>query len=92
MTADILFINGIPFFISLSPNITFNVVSHLEYRKSTTTFKSFKEIYMYYLKRGFQITTLHVDGEIAPLQELIQEIPGGLSSENDPEIERRIQV
>ena len=30
---------------------------------------------MYYLKRGFQITTLHVDGEFSPLQALIQEIP-----------------
>ena len=43
-----------------------------------TIFKYFKEIYMYYLKRGFQITTLHVDGEFAPLQALIQDIPVGL--------------
>ena len=33
---------------------------------------------MYYLKYGFQITTLHVDGKFAPLQELIKEMPGGL--------------
>ena len=32
---------------------------------------------MYYLKRGFQITTLNVDGEFASLQVLIQDMPGG---------------
>ena len=32
---------------------------------------------MYYLKRGFQIKTLHVDGEFVALQSLIQEMPGG---------------
>ena len=47
---------------------------------------------MYYLKRGFQITTLHVNGNFAPLQALIQEIPGwdrfnlASASENVPEI------
>ena len=38
--------------------------------------KAFEEIYMYYLKRGFKITALHVDGELEPLQALIQEMPG----------------
>ena len=32
---------------------------------------------MYYLKRSFQITTLHVDDEFAPLQALIEDITGG---------------
>ena len=32
---------------------------------------------MYYLKYGLQLKTLHVDGEFAPLQALIQEMPGG---------------
>ena len=45
---------------------------------------------MYYLKCGFQITTLHVDGEFVPLQALIQDMPGGpifnptSASEHDP--------
>ena len=41
MTSDILFVNGIPFFILLSRNITSTTVSHLEDRKSITTFKPF---------------------------------------------------
>ena len=53
---------------------------------------------MYYLKRGFHITILHVDGEFAPLQSLIQDMQGGprvnLSSANEhvTEIDRRIRV
>ena len=53
---------------------------------------------MYYLKRGFQITTLYVNGEFAPLQALIQDMPEVLRSklesacEHVPEIERQILV
>ena len=50
-------------------------MSHLDDIKAITMFKSFKEMYMYYLKRGFRITTLHVDGEFAALQALIHEVP-----------------
>ena len=32
---------------------------------------------MYNLKPGFQITTLHADGEFVPLQALIHDMPGG---------------
>ena len=76
MTAYLLLLNGMPFFISLSYNINVSIVINLEYRKSITTFKAFKQICMYYLKRGFRITTLHVDGKFAKLQSLLQVITG----------------
>ena len=50
VAATIFFVNGVPLFISLSPNTTFTAVGHLEERKSITTFKHFKEIYMHHLK------------------------------------------
>ena len=79
-------------------NINFTAVSHPGNRKATIIFKYFKEIYMYYLKYGFQITTLHVDGKFAPLKALIQEMPGGpkvnlaSDSEHVTDIERQIQL
>ena len=97
MAADIFFVNGIPFFISLSCNITLTVVIHIKDIKPITIFKALKEIYMYYLKCVFQITTLHVDVKIAPLQALIQDIPGGQrvnlssASEHVTETERQIR-
>ena len=95
MTAGIFFVDGKSFFISSSCNITLTMVRHIEDRKTSTILKYLKEIYMYYLIRGFQITTLHVDGEFAPLQALIQEMPGGQmfnlssASEHITEIERQ---
>jgi hypothetical protein len=59
---------------------------------------AFKEIYQYYLQRRFSITTVHADGEFAPLKVLIESLPGGplvnLASpdEHVPEIKRQIQV
>jgi hypothetical protein len=98
LTADIFFVNKIPFFLTLSRKICFTAVNHLANRTVPHIFKAFKEIYQYYLQRGFRITVLHADGEFAPLKILIESMPGGpvvnLASANEhvPEIERRIRV
>jgi hypothetical protein len=55
-------------------------------------------MYQYYLQCGFHITTVHAEGEFAPLKTLIEAMSGGpmvnLASANEhvPEIERRIRV
>jgi hypothetical protein len=98
LTADIFFVNKIPFFLTLSRKICFTAVNHLANRTVPHIFKAFKEIYQYYLHRGFRITVVHADGEFAPLKILIELMPGGpavnLASANEhvPEIERRIRV
>jgi hypothetical protein len=98
MTTDILFVNKNPFFLTLIRNITFTAVNHLADRTAKQIFKAFKEIYQYYLQRGFHITLVHADGEFASLKPLLESIPGGpvvnLASANEhvPEIERRIRV
>jgi hypothetical protein len=98
LTADIFFVNKIPFFLTLSRKICFTAVNHLSNRTVPQIFKAFKEIYQYYLQRGFRITTVHADGEFEPLKTLIASLPNGplvnLASANEhvPEIERRIRV
>jgi hypothetical protein len=98
MTADIFFVNKIPFFLTLSRKISFTAVNHLADRTTKTIYQAYEEIHKFYLNRGFHITTLHVDNEFAPLQVMIQSMPGGprvnLTSANEhvPEIERRIRV
>ena len=53
---------------------------------------------MYCLKRGFRITTLHVDGKFAPLKTMIKSVPAGpmlnIASRNEhvPDIKRRIRM
>jgi hypothetical protein len=98
LTTDIFFVNKIPFFLTLSRKKCFTAVNHLADRTVPQIFKAFKEMYHYYLQRGFHITTVHADGEFAPLKTLVEAIPGGpmvnLASANDhvPKIERQIQL
>ena len=72
LTADIFFVNGIPFFISLSRKIDFIWVSHLKGRTEAIIFDAFKDIFMFYLQQGFRIQTVHADGEFGALKDLIQ--------------------
>jgi hypothetical protein len=98
LTTDIFFVNKIPFFLTLSRTICFTAVNHLTDRTVPHIFKTFKEMYQYYLQRGFHIMMVHADGEFTPLKTLIEAITGGpmfnLVSVNEhvPEIERRIRV
>jgi hypothetical protein len=98
LTTDIFFFNKIPFFLTLSRKICFTAVNHLADRTVPQIFKAFKEMYQYYLHRGFHIKMVHADGEFVPLKPLIETMPGGpmvnLASANEhvPEIERRIRV
>ena len=98
LSADIFFVNKIPFFLTYSRNFCFTAVNHLANRKVSSIFKAFEEIYKLYLNRGFQITVVHVDGEFAPLQSIIPAMPQGpkvnlaSNSEHVPDAERRIRV
>jgi hypothetical protein len=98
LTTDIFYVNKIPFFLTLSRKICFTAVNHLEDCTVPQIFKAFKDMYQYYLQRGFHIQMVHADGEFAPLKPLIESMPGGpmvnLASANEhvPEIERIIRV
>jgi hypothetical protein len=98
ITANLFFVNKILFFLMLSCKICFMAINHLVDRTVPHIFKAFKEIYQYYLQCGFCITPVHADGEFAPLEVLIESLPGGplvnLASpdEHVPELERQIRV
>jgi hypothetical protein len=98
LTTDIFFVNKIPFFLTLSRNICFAAVNHLVDRTVPQIFKAFKEMYRYYLKRGFHVTKVHADDEFAPLKPLIESMTGGplvnlvSANEHVPKIERRIRA
>ena len=98
MYADIFFVNKIPFLITLSAKLDFTAGYHLANRTVNNIFKAFLSVYKFYLRRGFRIVTVRADGEFAPLQEKINEMPNGprvnLTNKNEhvPQIERRIKV
>jgi hypothetical protein len=56
LTTDIFFVNKIHFFLTLSQNICFTAVNHLPDSTVPQIVKAFKEMYQFYLQRGFHIT------------------------------------
>ena len=99
LSIDIFFVNGIPYFATLSMKICFLSVTHLPNRKIPTIFKALKAMHNYYLQRGFQIVFIKGDGEFKPLKDLIEsELFGGptmnltSAKEHEPYIERKTRV
>jgi hypothetical protein len=60
---DIMFVNHIPFFLSISKNICFITAEVLDNRTLGSLVKALKRIYGIYRKRGFRITNILGDGE-----------------------------
>ena len=95
---DIFFVNNTPFLITFILKIDFTATSHLPTQKDRYIFKSFWSIYAFYIKGGFKITTVHSDGEFAPVREIIAEMSSGpmvsltIVNEHVPKIERIIRV
>jgi hypothetical protein len=75
-TANLFFVNKIPFFLTLSRKICFTAINHLTDRTVLQIFMAFKEIYQYYLERGFRITMVHAHEEFVPLKVLIESLLG----------------
>ncbi len=60
---DLMFVNKIPFFLSISRNIKFITATVLSNRKEESLVKALTEIYGVYRKRGFRIHTVLGDSE-----------------------------
>ena len=69
LTADVMFVNGIPFFVTLSTNIRYFTAERLANRKKGTLISSIIKVAALYHHRGFQISVCHMDGEFECLRE-----------------------
>ena len=74
LTCDVLFVNKIPFFITLSRKIDFTATDHLKDRKIKTVFLEFLAVYKFYLRRGFRINMVHADNEFGPMKPLLNRL------------------
>ena len=98
LTCDVLFVNKIPFFITLSRKIDFTETAHLKDLKIKTIFLAFLAVYKFYLRGVFRIKIIHVDNEFGPMKPLINKLNVGptinlaAANEHVPEIERRIRL
>jgi hypothetical protein len=96
LTADIFFVNQVPFLLTYSRHLCFTTVTHLSDRKIQTIVSAYGEVLQLYYRCDFYITTFALEGEFAPAQGLLQASPHGprvnLTSTNEhvSEAERRI--
>jgi virulence-associated protein VapD len=95
LCVDIMFVNQIPFFITICRNIKFGTIEVLKNRKNPTILQAFKNVNAIYNNLGFQITMGHTDNEFEPMRgdflDLNVELNVASNDENVPEIKRYIR-
>jgi hypothetical protein len=94
---DIMFVNRIPFFLSISKNIRFITAEVLNNCTLNSLVKALKRIYGIYRKRGFRITNILGDGEFECTRgtiatDLRSELNICGKDEHVPDIERCIRT
>ena len=98
VAGDIMFVNKLPFFVTISRHIKFSTSEFLTNQKTDTIFKAIKRVHQTYCKRGFRITNFLLDGQFDK-DGLGDELAGiGITlntvaaNEHVPEIERHIRT
>jgi hypothetical protein len=97
LCVDIMFVNKIPFFMSISCNIRFITPEVLDNRKQPTLTKALQRIHGIYSKQGFRITLILGDSEFectpgAIATDLHSELNICGEDEHVPDIERCIRT
>ena len=96
LDCDIMFVNKIPFLMSISRHIRFGTAQHITNQQGTTIFNGIRAIHQVYLQRGFRIRNAFMDGQFEPLRGNLAELGIVLNTasndEHVPEIERQIRT
>lgn len=96
ISADIFYINRIPFFTSISDNIRLTTTTLLKDRSGKEILKACKTIHTLYKARGFEWHTSLMDGEFQFLQDDLKAMGIHLNitaaNEHVPKIEQQIRV
>eukprot|EP00984_Skeletonema_dohrnii_P033562 scaffold30483_cov78-Skeletonema_dohrnii-CCMP3373.AAC.1 len=94
LVADVMFVNGLPFFVTLSRNIRFVTVQFVPRRTAGDLGNVLKQVIMLYKRAGFICQTAIMDGEFEKLQaKLSDSIVINTTSKNEHvgEIENKIK-
>ena len=94
--ADVMYINKLPFFVTMSRNLKFSTAELMLDQKQATMVDHVKRIQSIYHKRGFRVSTFLMDGQfdvirgdLADMNIMLNTVPRG---EHVPEIERHIRT
>jgi hypothetical protein len=96
LSGDIMFVNRIPFFMTIARNIRFATSESLANQSSKAIMSCIKRIKQIYSQRGFRIMQLMMDGQFENLQGDLADMQIGLNTvsndEHVPDIERHIRT
>lgn len=94
LTADLMFVNGLPFFITASRGINLVTIEFASTRTAPNLCKLLNRVVTVYSTAGLTVQTVMMDMEFQPLQELMPNIVVNTTAANEhvAEIERRIRV
>ena len=93
LVGDVMFVNGIPFLVTMSRRIRFITVQHVPDRKASALANVMKQVMNLYSRAGFVCQTALMDGEFEPLKaKLVGSIEVNTTAKNEHvgEIERKI--
>ncbi len=71
LAADVFFVNGTPFLVTLSRNIKFVTVEHLPVRTVNALVKHIEWVLHVYGRGGFSVRTILMDGEFEKIKGLL---------------------
>lgn len=94
LALDIMFVNMIPFFVTISRDIRYATVGVLENRQMPTVRALLKQTIAQYERRGFHIRAILADEEFEPLEREFPDKTWNICGANEhvPEIERFIRT
>ena len=96
LACDIMYINKIPFLMSISRHIRFGTAQYIKNQQGMTIFNDMQAVHQIYLQRGFRIRNAFMDGQFEPLRGNLAELGIVLNTasnnEHVPEIERQIRT
>jgi hypothetical protein len=74
MAADVFFVNGAPFLVTLSRNIKFVMAEHLPVRMANALVKHIERVLHVYGHGGFIVRTILMDGEFEKIKGLLHNV------------------
>ena len=91
LCTDIIFINKIPFLVTLSHHIKFLTIESLANRQITIISKKIKEVIQIYKHQGFQVAAILADQEFKPLRANLPTLNTSAQDEHQPDAKRHIR-
>ena len=96
LAADVMYVNKIPFFISIARDIKFSTAQKLDSQKVPMLLDAVKKIQQVYHRRGFEIAHLLMDGQFEPIRGDLSNLGITLNTvandEHVPKVERYIRT